>query len=270
MKAEGNIRKMHVELSNPVQYHLPLYQNLDKGELIDMTGLVGKHISIRFDGTINCVATGKKINKTFGEGLSYDAWRNNPEAVESIINPELDQSHLGIGLRNLDWERERHARPHYVYLALTSTMKVGVTRDRSIPSRWIDQGAWKVMKFAKTPYRQKAGMIETELKAHISDKTNWRKMLTDERGEVNFTEERMRLKKLLPVPLRQFVLPVDDILEINYPVIEYPEKVKSFKLDTVPEIDAKLMGIRGQYLIFEEGKVINLRSHAGYRVSIEA
>ena len=269
MQAEGNIRKMHVEIGDPVQYQLPLYQNLEKGELVDMTSLVGKEIAIQFDGTINCAATGKKINKTFGEGLSYDAWRNNAEAVVSIIHPELDQSHLGIGLRDLDWERNRHAKPHFVYLALTSAMKVGVTKGSSIPSRWIDQGAWKVMKFAETPYRQKAGAIEVELKAHISDKTNWRKMLTDERGEVNFTSERTRLKELLPIHLRQFVLPVDDILEIKYPVLSYPEKVKSVKLDTNPVIESKLMGIRGQYLLLENGQVINLRSHAGYRIKIE-
>lgn len=270
MQAEGNIRKMLVENGDPVQYQLPLFQNLEKGEFIDMTSLVGKDISIQFDGQINCVATGKSINKTFGEGLSYDAWRNNPMAVESIINPELDESHLGIGIRDLDWERERHAKPHFVYLALTSTMKVGVTKENSIPSRWIDQGAWKVMKFAKTPYRQKAGAIEVELKAHISDKTNWRKMLTDERGNVDFTTERTRLKDLLPVHLKQYVLPVDDILEIKYPVIQYPEKVKSVKLDTNPTIESKLMGIRGQYLLLEDGKVINLRSHSGYRIRIEA
>lgn len=270
MKGSGNIRKMRVELGEPVQYHLPLFDNLEPGEMLDMTTLVGKNIAINFEGQINCVATGKSINKTFGEGLSYDAWRNNPEAVESIINPELDQSHIGVGLRDLSWERARHARPHYVYLALTSAMKVGVTRDKSIPSRWIDQGAWKVMKFAKTPYRQKAGAIEVELKPYISDKTNWRKMLTDERAEIDFTEERKRLRELLPIHLRQYVLPIDDILEINYPVEQYPEKVKSIKLDSNPIIESKLMGIRGQYLLLDENRVINLRSHAGYKITIEA
>ncbi len=270
MKLEGNIRKMNVGLTDTVDYSLPLYQNLEPNENAPMTSLVGKDIKIQFDGLINCVATGKKINKTFGEGLSYDAWRNAPQAVESIINPELDQSHLGIGLRDLDWERTRHAKPHYVYLALTSAMKVGVTKENSIPSRWIDQGAWKVMKFAKTPYRQKAGMIEKELKAHISDKTNWRKMLTDERADIDFSSERQRLKDLLPIHLKQFVLPENDILEITYPVIEYPEKVKSVKLDSNPVIESKLMGIRGQYLLLEDGKVINLRSHAGYYITLES
>jgi len=266
----GNIRKMNAQLGKPVEYTLPLYNNLEKGEEIGMNQFVGKDITIKYTGTINCVVTGKKINKSFGEGMSYDAWRNSPMAVESIINPELDLAHLGEGIRDLEWERERHVRPHFVYLALTDHVKVGVTKDLSIPSRWIDQGAWKAMKFAETPYRQKAGIIEKELKAHISDKTNWRKMLTDIKGENSIEEEYKRLKSLLPKHLVQYVLPLDtvEILEIEYPVIQYPEKVKSIKLDNEPLIEKKLMGIRGQYLLFEDSTVMNLRSHSGYQVSI--
>lgn len=266
----GNIRKMKTKLAEPVDYRLPLYDIIQPGEEVGMTSLVGKEVKIEHTGAIHCVVTGKKINKSFGEGMSYDAWKSAPEAVESIINPELDQSHLGIGIRDLDWERERHAKPHFVYLALTSTMKVGVTRENSIPTRWIDQGAWKVMTFAETPYRQKAGAIEVALKTHITDKTNWRKMLTNERGQENFKEEKERLKRLLPPILRQFVLPTDEILEIHYPVEKYPEKVKSTTLDKTPILEGKLAGIRGQYLIFEDNTVINLRSHAGYQIRITA
>jgi hypothetical protein len=266
----GNIRKMQVENASPVQYTLPLFNNLHEGEYVTMNDFVGKQITIRFTGTINCVVTGKKINKSFGEGMSYDAWKSSPMAVESIINPELDTAHLGIGLRDLEWERERHVQPHYVYLAQTHSIKVGVTRENSIPSRWIDQGAWKALKFACTPYRQKAGIIETELKAHITDKTNWRKMLTDEKGEGSFEEEHSRLKDLLPRHLKQFVLPYssETVTEIEYPVLKYPEKVKSFKLDSRPEVTETLVGIRGQYLIFADNSVINMRSHAGYQISI--
>ncbi len=260
---------MHTALNKPVQYQLPLFNNLESGEFVDLNPFVGQPISIRFDGIINCVVTGKRINKTFGEGMSYDAWKSAPQAVESIINPELDQSHLGIGLRDLEWERERHVRPHTVYLALTSAMKVGVTRDNSIPTRWIDQGAWKVIRFAETPYRQKAGLIEVELKQHVSDKTNWRKMLTDVRGTTDFKEERERLRKLLPLPLRQFVLDEEEPLEIEYPVLSYPDKVTSMKLDKFPHIEKTLRGIRGQYLIFDDGSVINMRSHSGYRITLE-
>lgn len=271
MFALGNIRKMIVENGNPIQYTLPLFNNLEKGELVSMNQFVGKEIKLKFTGQINCVVTGKKINKSFGEGMSYDAWKSSPMAVESIINPELDKAHLGEGLRDLDWERERHVRPHFVYLAQTHSIKVGVTRENSIPSRWIDQGARRAIKFAETPYRQKAGIIEQELKAHITDKTNWRKMLTDERGEGSFEEEFTRLKDLLPRHLKQYILPFnkEEITELDYPVIEYPNKVTSFKLDKRPEVNEKLIGIRGQYLLFADNSVINLRSHAGYQVSIE-
>lgn len=265
----GNIRKMKTELAEPVKYTLPLFDITKPGEGVNMTALVGKEIRIEHTGLKHCVITGKAINKTFGEGMSYDAWRSAPEAVESIIHPELDQSHLGIGLRDLEWERNRHARPHFVYLALTNTIKVGVTRESSIPTRWIDQGAWKVMTFAETPYRQKAGSIEVALKEYITDKTNWRKMLTDERGKDNFTEERKRLKDLLPQRLRQFVLNSDEILEIHYPVEKYPEKVNSFSFDKKPIVESRLIGIRGQYLLFEDNSVINLRSHAGYQIKLE-
>lgn len=263
---------MRTQWGSPVQYNLPLYNNLHPGTEINMNELVGKEISLRFTGTINCVVTGKSIKKTYGEGMSYDAWKASPMAVESIINPELDTAHLGVGIRDLEWERERHVRPHFVYLAQTNAIKVGVTRDLSIPSRWVDQGAKRAIKFAETPYRQKSGLIETELKAHISDKTNWRKMLTNESGTGSLEEEFSRLKALLPKQLRQYVLPYkeSEICEIEYPVEEYPEKVKSFKLDTMPEVNQKLKGIRGQYLIFQDDSVINLRSHSGYQISIEA
>ena len=70
---------------------------------------------------------------------------------------------------------------HIVYLAYTGDVKVGVTRESQVPTRWIDQGATFALPIAKTENRYEAGMIEVELKKHIADKTNWRKMLQDDR-----------------------------------------------------------------------------------------
>lgn len=266
MVLEGNLRKMGVKYDNPVSYSLVTADVCTENPSVPLNQFVGKPISIRFAGQINCVVTGRRIQKTFGEGMSYEAWMKSPEAVESIIHPELDQSHLGIGLRDLEWERRRHVRPHIVYLAQTSDVKVGVTRDLSVPSRWIDQGAWKVSKFAQTPYRQKAGAIEVALKNHISDKTNWRKMLQNECSNMDICAQHERLKQLLPPELQQYVLEKCEVETFNYPVLKYPQKVTSLKLDTTPTIEKKLTGIRGQYLIFEDDTVINLRSHSGYRV----
>jgi len=271
MKAEGNIRKMRTALEGEVQYQLPLYDILDSGEMVDMNALIGEEISISFSGQINCTVTGQKIKKTFGDGMSYPAFASSPMAVESIIRPELSRIHEGIALRDKEWEEAHHNQPHVVYLSLTSGIKVGVTRTTQIPYRWIDQGAVQAILFAEVPYRQLAGLIEVEMKEHVADKTHWQKMLKNMfTNELELDEMKDALLDELPEAYHDFVSDDDTITEIKYPVIAYPEKVKSMKLDKVPIIQKKLMGIKGQYLIFEDDTVINLRSHAGYRVKIEA
>lgn len=271
MKAEGNIRKMKTRLEDEVQYQLPLFEILDSGEMVDMNALIGKEICITHSGQINCVVTGKKINKTFGDGMSYEAFATSPMAVESIIRPELSRIHEGIALRDKEWEEEHHNKPHVVYLSLTSGIKVGVTRSIQVPYRWIDQGAVQAILFAEVPYRQLAGLIEVEMKDHIADKTHWQKMLKNIfTNEMELDAMKEHLLDELPEEYHDFVSDDDSITEIKYPVLAYPQKVKSMKLDKVPVIEKKLMGIKGQYLLFDDDTVINLRSHAGYRIRIEA
>lgn len=269
MQKSGNIRKMNTKLENPVPYTLPLFNNLEEGDFVEMTPLVGQVIKITFNNQINCVVTGKKINKTFGEGMSYDAFRKSPWAVESIIRPELSRAHLGEALRDMEWELKHDMQLHYVYLALTNQVKVGVTRESGFPNRWIDQGAWKAIVLAQTPYRQLAGQIEVALKAHVSDKTAWQRMLKNECLDIDLASEKTRIAALLPEELQQYVTTDNEVTEIHYPVAQYPEKVKSMKLDKIPEIEKRLMGIRGQYLIFDDNTVINMRSHAGYHITLE-
>ncbi len=197
MQAVGNIRKMLSRLTQPVSYHLPLFDNLKEGINVPLNSLIGKKITITFLDTIHCVVTGKEITKTYGEGMSYDAYKTSPAAVESIIRPELSQAHLGIALRDLEWEQENDLQPHFVYLALTNKVKVGVTRQSNLPYRWIDQGAWKAIILAETPYRQLAGKIEVELKKQVSDKTSWQRMLTNEQSDIDLLEEKHRLSSLI-------------------------------------------------------------------------
>ena len=260
---------MKASLKEEVEYKLPLYEVLEPGVEVEMNGLIGNTIRIEFQDQINCVVTGKKIKKAFGDGMSYDAFMNSPLAVPSIIRPELSMIHEGIALRDAEWEREHHLQPHVVYLSKTSDVKVGVTRDIQIPTRWIDQGATEAILLAEVPYRQLAGLIEVELKEHMSDKTNWRKMLKNETDGGDLLEAKDEALDLLPEEYHEFVSSNDEVTTIAYPVISYPEKVVSMKLDKIPVIEKKLMGIKGQYLIFDDGTVINLRSHSGYRISIE-
>lgn len=267
----GNIRKMKTQLTVPVTYHLPLFDVLDPSEEVHMNELIGKNVRIVHEGDIHCVVKGKKIKKAFGEGMSYEAFVTSPLATESIIRPELSRIHEGIALRDKEWEEKHHNQPHYVYLSLTSGIKVGVTRDVNVPYRWIDQGAVEAVLLAVTPYRQLAGLIEVELKQHISDRTNWRNMLKNVFvNEESLGEKKDDLLEELPEEYYDFVSDDDTITKIEFPVLQYPEKVKSLKLDSEPLIEKRLMGIKGQYLIFDDNTVMNLRSHAGYRIGIEA
>ncbi len=263
----GNLRKMKASLDGKdVQYELMLYNNLEKGDSIKLNELIGQPIYIEFQHQINCVVTGEKIKKAYGEGMSYDAFMNSPMAVESIIRPELSRIHEGIALRDEEWERAHHLQPHFVYLSKTSGVKVGVTRTTQIPTRWIDQGAVEAMIIAETPYRQAAGLIEVALKDYISDKTSWQKMLKNEMNDLTLEEAKEYLLEYVPENLTQFIKYRESIQYLNFPVLYYPQKVKSLKLDSTPIIDKKLIGIKGQYLLFEDGSVINVRSHSGYLV----
>jgi len=266
----GNLRKMSTSLNGKANYRLRLFDGLESQHEIEINRFVGHKVCLKFENEINCVVTGKKIPKTFGEGMSFSAFMKSPSAVESIIRPELSRIHEGIALRDFDWENEHHNTPHYVYLSRTSGVKVGVTREINVPFRWIDQGAIQAILLAETPYRQLAGQIEVSLKEHLSDKTNWRDMLTN---KVNLEPDLLTVKEevleLLDEGFYEFISEDDDITTIEYPVLSYPEKVKSLKLDTTPIIEGVLQGIKGQYLIFDGGRVINIRSHAGYKVSFE-
>ncbi|MEL6848956.1 MAG: DUF2797 domain-containing protein [Bacteroidota bacterium] len=254
---------MKTTLAEPVVYHLQLGD-----DTIAMNELVGQKIHLKYEGQINCKICGDKTKKAFGEGFCYRHFMSHPANSPCIIRPELCEGHLGIG-RDPEWELANHVQPHVVYLAIASGVKVGVTRQQQVPTRWIDQGAWKAVRLAETENRQQAGLIEVALKDHISDKTHWQKMLKNILAEdLDILDEKDRMAEFVPEELEDFITDNNEITEITYPVQAFPEKVKSQKLDKVPEIEGTLMGIKGQYLILDEGRVMNVRSHTGYFVEL--
>ena len=157
-----------------------------------------------------------------------------------------------------------------MYLAISSGVKVGVTRSTQIPTRWMDQGAWQAIKLAKTTNRYSAGIIEVALKEHVSDRTQWQRMLKNQLIEgVDLLDKKKEMLAHLTDELRKYKCDDNDITEIIYPVEEYPEKVKSLSFDKLNEIEGRLWGIKGQYLMFDDGTVLNIRKHNGYKVSLE-
>lgn len=261
---QGNIRKMYSELGDEVNYKLPIGDSF-----IDMNELIGKEIVLEYLKQINCIHCGKKTKTSFAQGYCYNCYKTLPQTDASIINPELDLSYLGIS-RDMEWAKKNNLQPHYVYLAFSGNLKVGVTRQSQVPTRWIDQGATEAIKLAKTPNRHIAGVIEVALKAYFSDKTNWRNMLKNSKNTaVDLLEEKKKSIALLHNELKQYICTDNTIWNIKYPLESVVDKVSSFNFDKIEKFTGVLKGIKGQYLIFEEGKVINIRRHNGYLLNIE-
>lgn len=257
----AHLHKMRTQLTETVEYRLKT-----DGETLLLNELIGKPVAIRFTGQINCKRCGKLTKKSFAQGFCYPCFANAPENSPCIIKPELCEAHLGKG-RDVEWEKEHHLQPHIVYLAVSSGLKVGVTRHEQVPTRWIDQGASQAIRLATVPYRQLAGKIEVALKKHVSDKTNWQRMLKNMVAtDIDLIEKKQEMKALLTEELQAYIAENNDITTINYPVIDYPTKLKSLSFDKIEEVVGTLMGIKGQYLIFDGGRVMNIRKHAGYLV----
>jgi hypothetical protein len=263
MQYEGVLTKMETEYGKPIQYYLVF-----ETSFLNVNQLIGKDIAIDFVG-FQCLNCNKK-KKIFRQGFCYECFYSSAAVGDWIMKPELSTAHLGIADRDLAYEEKVQLQPHIVYLALSSEIKVGVTRKTQVPTRWIDQGATEAIAIVEVPNRYLAGITEVALKDHYADKTNWRKMLTNDIEAVDLVAERLKLENLIPDEVRDyFILDKNDLYQMDYPVLQYPSKVKSLSLDKTPNFQGKLTGIKGQYLLFEDGTVFNVRGSEGYVVSIE-
>lgn len=262
MQYEGVLTKMQTEFGNPIQYYLVF-----EDSFLNMNQLLGKEIEINALGH-QCLNCGKK-KKIYRQGFCYDCFYSSAAVGDWIMRPELSTAHLGIADRDLDYETRVQLQPHVVYLASSCEVKVGVTRKTQVPTRWIDQGAEAAITIFEVPNRYLAGITEVALKNHFVDKTNWRKMLLNEIIECDLCSERLRIETHLPAEVREyFVSHKEDIYELKYPVLEYPKKINSLSLDKTLHFKGRLSGIKGQYLLFENGTVFNVRAAEGYLVRI--
>lgn len=261
MQFKGQILKMRTQNAKPIQYYLNL-----SDDLLNMNQLFGKTLKFSHIG-YQCVHCGAD-EKIFRMGFCQKCFYESPYASESIIRPELSTAHLGIGERDLEVEKFIQLHPHIVYLAYTGDVKVGVTRESQIPTRWIDQGATFALPIAKTENRYEAGMIEVALKEHLADKTNWRKMLEDDFEEdLDLHDFREKIKSYFPENFKNFFRQEEEIMKLDYPY-ESPEKITSFTLEKMPNFEGVLKGIKGQYLHFEGDYFMNVRAHEGYVVEL--
>ncbi len=259
MKREFVLKKMESEPAEPVRYYLDM-----DGDFVRMNDLIGHTLYIKHTG-YQCLSCGSD-EPVYARGFCKKCFFESPLAGQWFIHPEKSTAHLDIADRDLDYEKKIQLAPHVVYLAKTSDVKVGVTRRSQVPTRWIDQGATEAMIIMETPNRYLAGLTEVALKSHLDDKTRWRQMLRPGTPGGDLEEVFQRIREHIPVETRAYLLDERPVYRFVYPVESYPESLKSVNLKKEKEVEGKLLGIKGQYLIFADGKVLNIRNHEGFRV----
>ncbi len=265
---QGTLRKMRAREGDPAQYALAPPTGGD--EELALTPLLGRRLRIEYSGRIHCVLCGRNTRKSYGQGLCYPCFRDRPEADICIVKPELcHHGEEGNPCRDEEFAREHCFRPHVLYASLTSGCKVGITRRRNIPTRWLDQGAVAAIPLAELPDRRSVGLVEHRLASEFGDRTHWMTMLKTDTppGDLPAFAEAI-LARLAEWGVDGTLPPAERTpRRFRYPILEHPSKVKSFNLDRAPLAEGVLQGIKGQYLIFDEG-VINVRKFGGYEVSL--
>ncbi|GAA4895141.1 DUF2797 domain-containing protein [Ferrimonas pelagia] len=270
---QGTLSKMAVELAATAQYALRVGE-----QRLPLNDLIGQPLTLRFTGKIFCDACGRKTNKSYSQGHCFPCMKKLARCDMCMMKPET--CHFAQGTcREPEWGQRHCMIPHTVYLANTSGLKVGITRQ--LPVRWLDQGATQALPILRVATRQLSGLVEIELAKLVADKTNWRAMLKGAGAPVDLKAEAARLLPQIEATLtqlnRQFADSVEGmaierldepVVSIDYPVSQYPSKIASHNFDKAAEVSGVLQGIKGQYLIFDTG-VINIRKFTGYEVTVE-
>jgi hypothetical protein len=267
--ASGAVRKMKSRLAGQVEYQMVLGEHK-----IPLNKYLGMQLQLDYQGAINCIHCDRKTSKSFSQGYCYPCFKRLAQCDLCIMSPE--RCHFAAGTcREPEWGETHCMIDHTVYLANTSGLKVGITRD--VPTRWMDQGATQAQPIFRVTSRLLSGLVETVFKNHIADKTNWQAMLKGSAEPRDLERERKALMAACAADIDALqqqhglqainVLEGEDVVNIDYPVLEYPTKVKSLNLDKTPSVGGTLMGIKGQYLIFDSG-VINMRKYGGYSLSL--
>lgn len=262
MQYRGVLRKMQTEIGSPIQYYL-----LFEGDFLNLNQVLDKSLTIKLVG-YQCLNCGKD-GPIYRQGFCKSCFFEIPSAGDWIMRPELSTAHLDLEDRDLEYEKQVQLQPHIVYLANSSNIKVGVTRKSQIPTRWIDQGAHEAIEIVEVPNRYLAGITEVALKDHIGDKTNWRKMLTNEVADRDLVEFRNKLRQYIPQEAANYYIEHNKETHMDFPVLQYPQKAKSLNLDKTPNYKGILKGIKGQYLIFGDGTVFNVRGNEGYVITLD-
>lgn len=268
----GPLQKMQVKMQpdGVADYGLRM-----GSQLIAVNALIGQRIQLQFKGEIRCQRCHQPTPKSY-QGFCYEHFMSLAQADHCIVAPQKCHFHLG-SCREPEWGEAQCFQTHYVYIANTGQLKVGITRGPQVPSRWLDQGAESALLIARVRSRLIAGLVEVLLAQHISDKTNWRKMLAGPAPDLDLITERDRLFDLCRsqifdlqqehgIQALQWLTHAEP-MPLSFPVEHYPSSVQGLSFDRQDCVEGVLWGVKGQYLLLDQG-CINVRRHTGYCVDL--
>lgn len=266
----GVLRMMQSVPARPVEYRLQL-----DGDPIPLSDLLGRRLSIRFDGRITCRNCGNLTRKSYGDGYCYPCFKTLARCDLCVVSP--DRCHYAAGTcREPAWGESFCMQPHLVYLANSAGAKVGITKPENVPWRWLDQGATQAAVIMRTQSRFQAGCVEAALARYVSDRTDWRELIGRDAAEIDLPELAVRLRrdaaKELELLDSRFAGALSWAAEVvterfEYPVMTYASPANGLSLTAGGEIVGTLLGIKGQYLMFDSG-VFNVRRHTSYHVVV--
>jgi hypothetical protein len=261
IQVAGFLRELKTIPDTPVQYFLQVGD-----QTVALNEWLGDTVRLAFTGVRACIACGRKVKKLYNNGYCYPCFTTLAECDLCIVKPH--ECHFDKGTcRDEQFAKEHCMIPHYVYLAFSNHVKVGLTRKNRQFTRWMDQGAIRAIPIAELPTRKLAGELEVAISQHIPDKTDWRKMLKGEFDEVDLLETLAFVRSIIPERFREYLLDSEQVYEFTYPLLESIDKIKSLGFDKTDCIEGRLIGIKGQYMLLDQG-VLNVKKHSGYEVLV--
>jgi hypothetical protein len=268
--ARGALAQMSSALDRPVRY------SLDVGDVsIPLNDLLGREVTLRFVGRITCRYCGATTRKSYGDGHCYDCFKTLARCDLCVVSP--DRCHYAAGTcREPDWGDAFCMQPHLVYLANSAGPKVGITRPQNVPMRWLDQGATQAMPVMRTQTRHQAGCVEAALARYVADRTDWRGLVGRDAAPIDLDSLLAQLRDRATLELAALDARFPGALEwidapqpqqFEYPVASYDGAATALSL--LPEVPTggTLLGVKGQYLLFDTG-VLNVRRYTSYHVEV--
>ena len=275
MEYQGICHKMRTSvtaMADQPDHYAVGYRMVLGGLEVPVSQLVGQPIQLQWTGQIFCVGCGAKTNKSYSQGYCFRCFKTRAATDLCMMKPETCHFHLGT-CREPDWGESVCFAPHYVYLANSSNLKVGITRHTQLPTRWLDQGAVQAVPVMQVASRFLSGVVETLFATDMADKTDWRALLRGDPQLLDMTRMRQQLIARYQDRLEQLAHAYPDALrfvdspvqQFHYPVQRYPSKINAHSFDKTLSIGGTLQGIKGQYWLLDTG-VLNIRKFTGYEL----